>query len=136
MQTYYYATDDDLVHHGIKGQKWGHRRYQNEDGSLTMEGYQHWGLNPDGSKFKEHNTVYTQRTAGMVKKGALIGTVAGVGLGLATGGASAAASLALIGQAAGISIGGIGGTITTRRGQKKIREALKKNGKVYVSDLK
>ena len=27
-----------LIHYGIKGQKWGDRRYQNEDGSLTEEG--------------------------------------------------------------------------------------------------
>lgn len=27
-----------LEHHGIKGQKWGERRFQNEDGSLTEEG--------------------------------------------------------------------------------------------------
>lgn len=30
--------DNELQHHGIKGQKWGVRRYQNEDGSLTQEG--------------------------------------------------------------------------------------------------
>lgn len=27
-----------LAHHGIKGQQWGVRRFQNEDGSLTEEG--------------------------------------------------------------------------------------------------
>lgn len=27
-----------LSHYGVKGQKWGIRRYQNEDGSLTPEG--------------------------------------------------------------------------------------------------
>lgn len=30
--------DDELMHYGIKGQKWGIRRYQNEDGSLTSAG--------------------------------------------------------------------------------------------------
>lgn len=31
----------ELYHHGIKGQKWGVRRYQNSDGTLTSEGKKH-----------------------------------------------------------------------------------------------
>jgi len=33
-----YEDNDYLVHYGIKGQHWGIRRFQNEDGSLTPEG--------------------------------------------------------------------------------------------------
>lgn len=34
----YYAINNELYHHGIKGQKWGVRRFQNEDGSRTAAG--------------------------------------------------------------------------------------------------
>lgn len=46
MNTYYIAgfpVTDELYHHGIKGQKWGVRRYQNEDGTLTSAGKQRYG---------------------------------------------------------------------------------------------
>ena len=37
-----------LAHHGIKGQQWGVRRYQNEDGTLTEEGKQrYYGFTAD-----------------------------------------------------------------------------------------
>ena len=43
MSTYGYFKQDAMsdyaiAHHGIKGQKWGIRRFQNEDGSLTEAG--------------------------------------------------------------------------------------------------
>lgn len=32
------SNEDYIAHHGIKGQKWGVRRFRNEDGSLTSLG--------------------------------------------------------------------------------------------------
>lgn len=40
-----------LTHHGIIGMKWGRRRYQNKDGSLTPEGRKRYGDGPgDGDR--------------------------------------------------------------------------------------
>lgn len=41
MNKVYYS--DELTHWGIKGQKWGIRRFQNEDGTLTEEGKKRYG---------------------------------------------------------------------------------------------
>lgn len=43
-----------LIHYGIPNQKWGNRRYQNEDGSLTPEGYIHYGY----GKGKNSSSMY------------------------------------------------------------------------------
>lgn len=37
-------ASDELYHHGIKGQRWGIRRFQNRDGTLTGAGRKHKGL--------------------------------------------------------------------------------------------
>jgi len=48
---------DYLAHHGIKGQKWGVRRYQNPDGTLTSEGRIHYGLKTIGKIGKELSSI-------------------------------------------------------------------------------
>lgn len=44
---------NELTHWGIKGQKWGVRRYQNEDGTLTEAGKKRYGVESDGPSYSD-----------------------------------------------------------------------------------
>lgn len=46
-------SGEDIRHYGIKGQQWGVRRYQNEDGSLTPAGKERYNdSNGGGSQWR------------------------------------------------------------------------------------
>lgn len=53
-------TESELYHHGIKGQKWGVRRFQNEDGSLTSAGKKHVAERKSGNFNSNGGTDLTQ----------------------------------------------------------------------------
>lgn len=55
-----------LAHHGIKGMKWGVRRFQNEDGSLTGAGKQRYKIRAiDGDGFTSGGKIKTTRVDAM-----------------------------------------------------------------------
>ena len=57
MPVYYdkngWPYSDELYHHGIKGQRWGVRRFVNADGTLTPEGKARYGSIENYYKQKE-----------------------------------------------------------------------------------
>lgn len=61
MKTPNYVFDDELYHHGIPGQRWGFRRFQNEDGSWTPEGRERYGKG-DGERVKIEKAKATYNT--------------------------------------------------------------------------
>lgn len=67
----YYNNTNELCHHGVLGMKWGMRRYQRKDGSLTAAGKRHLEKTGEvGSVYKSHATKkYTRKMNRALKKG-------------------------------------------------------------------
>lgn len=61
-------NSDELSHWGIRGQKWGERRFQNKDGSLTPAGVKRYadqaaGVNDNNNKTSKATEVAPKKTS-------------------------------------------------------------------------
>lgn len=77
--------DQDLYHYGIKGMKWGIRRYQNKDGTLTSKGKKRYEKSNDNSNDEDEIKNNKSRKI-LTKRNIAIGATA-VGASLAVMGA-------------------------------------------------
>ena len=64
-----FISDEEIYHHGIKGMRWGIRRYQNPDGSLTAAGKKRYddGLTDSDKRVSSNSDSKTPRK-GLIQK--------------------------------------------------------------------
>ena len=111
----YFYSDEELSHHGILGQKWGIRRYQNADGSLTAKGKKRY----DESETKE------KRHLGIDKRG---------NINLIKGKTTKEAKTAFAIKSS-LFAGSIALTAYVAKHPKAVENLLKKNGSLNVKTV-
>lgn len=69
----YVIVNNELYHHGIRGQRWGIRRYQNPDGTLTAAGKKHASSGDDKEKKKMSPETKKKVAIGVAVTAAAVG---------------------------------------------------------------
>jgi hypothetical protein len=114
-------SEYELYHHGIKGMKWGVRRFQNEDGTLTDEGRKRLRKNSSYGKV-------ARKTIGDIAKAGIAG--------IATP-AAYATVLAANGNAAGTAfLSSVGTAVNAGKIAASVGMKLSGIGKASVAALK
>lgn len=114
---------NELYHHGIKGQQWGVRRYQNEDGTLTEAGKEHYyGQRTLRDANKEYNA---KKIKYAVATGVGAVSTRAYPMGFTAGGAIAGPAGAAVGAVAGIGIM-MGGLTLSTKAKEDLENYVKK----------
>lgn len=142
-----------LSHYGVLGMKWGLRRYQNKDGSLTAAGREHYKTGNTRDLAKTHAGLRRRLNAGKIaaktakiatKAGMygslLAGTMVGAGAGLAAAGGNPVGLT--VGTFGGVALGSAGAKETAYLGQKRLnkldaeyKNLIQKSNPVKLSEI-
>lgn len=135
--TFYSVHDVYLMHHGIKGQKWGVRRYQNPDGTLTKEGKERYG---SLSSYYQKKTAIRNVGAAAASTAGMVGSYAGmlglVSSGMVPGGLAVWLGGTLASAIAGAIISRTGNTLSsyTKKGDRA-RKLVEEEGHARAAEI-
>ena len=161
----YFSSFDTLAHHGIKGQKWGVRRFQDQNGTLTPEGRERYRSDQGTREIIENTSSYNDlskanrreyanygRTSGG-KKGFILGMGAGALVGAGKTVFDTALNKDRVGKSFGYSsraivnrfvrntmLGALGGSVVgtligSSVGKRSAQAELADKGREYTSAL-
>ena len=142
MDIYCWSDGTELCHHGIKGQKWGIRQYQYEDGTLTPAGRERYGKNArlvenKGKQAKAIANTYKKvsNIISGVSSGIQGASTVAVGIAEAIAYGSALAASPYLAAAAGVAAGTYLGIKVNNWITDRIEDVYMKNvDSQYVSD--